>query len=193
MRRWTNGLPGATARLGAKMALRGLSASQCRMRADTHPGPEQQCSTQRSDTLMQLSRSTAHRSPLRRTAGPYMLARNLQLCAGQSGSAPPGYIRHRFSRRSREHHRLRHQGSAPCFNLRMAEQKLHRPQVACAAIDQRRLGSAHRMRGELFGRDRCRRPTWIRGVHTVAWSRARFGSRRPGNKYSLGLRSVMRR
>ena len=74
MRRWTNGLPGATARLGAKMALRGLSASQCRMRADTHPGPEQQCSTQRSDTLMQLSRSTAHRSPLRRTAGPYILA-----------------------------------------------------------------------------------------------------------------------
>jgi len=45
MRRWTNGLPGATARLGAMMALRGLSASQCRMRADTHPGPEHQCST----------------------------------------------------------------------------------------------------------------------------------------------------
>ena len=77
MRRWTNGLPGATARLGAKMALRGLSASQCRMRADTHPGPEQQCSTQRSDTLMQLSRSTAHRSPLRRTAGPYILAQSV--------------------------------------------------------------------------------------------------------------------
>ena len=77
MRRWTNGLPGATARLGAKMALRESSASQCRMRADTHPGPEQQCSTQRSDTLMQLSRSTAHRSPLRRTAGPYILAQSV--------------------------------------------------------------------------------------------------------------------
>src|SRR5215471_14787310 len=39
MRRWTNGLPGATARLGAMMTCRGLSLSQCRMRADTHPGP----------------------------------------------------------------------------------------------------------------------------------------------------------
>jgi len=30
---------------------------------------------QRSDTLMQLSRSTTQRSALRRTAGPYILAR----------------------------------------------------------------------------------------------------------------------
>jgi hypothetical protein len=28
MKRWTNGLPGATARLGANMALRGLSVNQ---------------------------------------------------------------------------------------------------------------------------------------------------------------------
>jgi hypothetical protein len=35
MKRWTNGLPGATMRLGAMMAQRGLSASQPRMRADT--------------------------------------------------------------------------------------------------------------------------------------------------------------
>src|SRR5712664_1379739 len=41
MKRWTNGLPGATKRLGAMMAHRGLSASQPRMRADTHDGPEQ--------------------------------------------------------------------------------------------------------------------------------------------------------
>jgi hypothetical protein len=41
MKRWTNGLPGATMRLGAKMALRGLSPSESRMRADTHDGPEQ--------------------------------------------------------------------------------------------------------------------------------------------------------
>src|SRR6202048_4323319 len=41
MKRWTNGLPGATKRLGAMMAQRGLSASQPRMRADTHDGPEQ--------------------------------------------------------------------------------------------------------------------------------------------------------
>src|SRR5829696_7986577 len=40
MRRWTSGLPGATTRLGAMMAHRGLSASQPWMRADTHAGPE---------------------------------------------------------------------------------------------------------------------------------------------------------
>jgi hypothetical protein len=57
MKRWTNGLPGATKRLGAIMALRGLSASQPRMRADTHDGPEQTAPLQRPDTLMQLSRS----------------------------------------------------------------------------------------------------------------------------------------
>src|SRR6266436_2755782 len=58
MKRWTNGLPGATKRLGAMMALRGLSASQPRMRADTHDGPEQIAPLQRPDTLMQLSRSS---------------------------------------------------------------------------------------------------------------------------------------
>jgi hypothetical protein len=57
MNRWTNGLPGATKRLGAIMALRGLAASQPRMRADTHDGPEQIAPLQRPDTLMQLSRS----------------------------------------------------------------------------------------------------------------------------------------
>src|ERR1700751_6016815 len=41
MKRWTNGLPGATKRLGSMMAQRGLSVSQPRMRADTHDGPEQ--------------------------------------------------------------------------------------------------------------------------------------------------------
>src|ERR1700680_3865288 len=40
MKRWMNGLPGATKRLGAMMAQRGLSVSQPRMRADTHDGPE---------------------------------------------------------------------------------------------------------------------------------------------------------
>jgi hypothetical protein len=45
MKRWTNGLPGATMRLGAKMALRGLSVSQPRMRADTHDGREHNRST----------------------------------------------------------------------------------------------------------------------------------------------------
>src|ERR1700756_912253 len=72
MKRWTNGLPGATKRLGAKMALRGLSASQPRMRADTHDGPEQIAPLQRPDTLMQLSRSSILEVHLVRTAGPYI-------------------------------------------------------------------------------------------------------------------------
>src|SRR6516164_11814440 len=75
MKRWTNGLPGATKRLGAMMALRGLSLSQPRMRADTHDGPEQIAPLQRPDTLMQLSRSLSWKSILYRTAGPYILAR----------------------------------------------------------------------------------------------------------------------
>src|SRR5262249_12936195 len=74
MKRWTNGLPGATKRLGAMMALQGLSLSQPRMRADTHDGPEQIAPLQRSDTLMQLSRSLSWKSILYRTAGPYILA-----------------------------------------------------------------------------------------------------------------------
>jgi hypothetical protein len=37
---------------------RGLSASQPRMRADTHVGPEFNAPLQRPDTLMQLSRSS---------------------------------------------------------------------------------------------------------------------------------------
>jgi hypothetical protein len=57
MKRWTNGLPGATMRLGAMMAQRGLSVSQPRMRADTHVGPELNAPLQRPDTLMQLCRS----------------------------------------------------------------------------------------------------------------------------------------
>jgi hypothetical protein len=74
MKRWMNGLPGATKRLGAMMAPRGLSLSQPRMRADTHDGPEQIAPLQRPDTLMQLSRSLSWKSILYRTAGPYILA-----------------------------------------------------------------------------------------------------------------------
>jgi hypothetical protein len=58
MKRWTNGLPGATQRLGAKMAHRGLSLSESRMRADTHDGPEHNAPPQRPNTLLQLSRSS---------------------------------------------------------------------------------------------------------------------------------------
>ena len=66
MKRWTNGLPGATKRPGAMMALRGLSPSQpgC---ADTHGGPEQKSAPlRRPNTLLQLSRSSileAHLAP----------------------------------------------------------------------------------------------------------------------------------
>lgn len=49
--------PGATKRLGAMMALRGLSGSESRMRADTHVGPEHYAQLQRPDTLLQHSRS----------------------------------------------------------------------------------------------------------------------------------------
>src|SRR5258708_29471329 len=77
MKRWTDGLPGGTKRLGAMMALRGLSASQPRMRADTHDGPEQIAPLQRPDTLMQLSRSLSWKSILYRTAGPYIMARRV--------------------------------------------------------------------------------------------------------------------
>jgi hypothetical protein len=66
MKRWTNGLPGATMRLGAMMAQRGLSASQPRMRADTHSGPELNAPLQRPDTLMQLLRSSLSEIRLQR-------------------------------------------------------------------------------------------------------------------------------
>src|SRR5262245_30946933 len=43
---------------GYQNGLRGLSASQPRMRADTHDGREPIAPLQRPDTLMQLSRSS---------------------------------------------------------------------------------------------------------------------------------------
>ena len=65
----------ATARLGANLALRGLSGSvgcaRIPILARSINAPHQ-----RSDTLLQLSRSTAQHSALRRTAGPCKLARS---------------------------------------------------------------------------------------------------------------------
>src|SRR6266545_6500967 len=74
MKRWTNGLPGAAKRLGAMMALRGLSGSQpgCAripMMARSNVAP-----LQRPDTLMQLSRRRSWNSVLHRAAGPYKVA-----------------------------------------------------------------------------------------------------------------------
>jgi hypothetical protein len=74
MKRWTNGLPGATKRLGANLALGGLSGSESRMRADTHDGPEHDAPLQRPNTLLQLSRSSILEAILYRAAGPYILA-----------------------------------------------------------------------------------------------------------------------
>src|SRR5262245_5883975 len=72
MRRWTNGLPGATARLGANLTpfevfqLVSVGCARIPILAQSINAPHQ-----RSDTLMQLSRSAAQHSALRRTAGPY--------------------------------------------------------------------------------------------------------------------------
>src|SRR5438132_14419992 len=62
MKRWTNGLPGATTRLGAMMALRGLSASQ--------PG----CAR---IPMMARSIRRSWKSVLQHTAGPYIVARSV--------------------------------------------------------------------------------------------------------------------
>src|SRR6516164_2567944 len=104
MKRWTNGLPGATKRLGAKMALRGLAASQPRMRADTHDGPEQIAPLQRPDTLMQLSRSLiseVHLVPHGRAIhfGTKQTSTGLGgevCCWGQSGHVRSGQGEHRW-------------------------------------------------------------------------------------------------
>src|SRR6516165_8472268 len=60
--RWNEEMDERSARrnqeTGCQNGLRGLSASQPRMRADTHDGPEQIAPLQRPDTLMQLSRSS---------------------------------------------------------------------------------------------------------------------------------------
>src|SRR5262249_27263418 len=59
-------LPGATKRLGAMMAQRGLSASQPRMRADTHRGPEHNGSTSEAeyiDAALTFARSELHLAP----------------------------------------------------------------------------------------------------------------------------------
>src|SRR5215831_4696278 len=66
MRRWTNGLPGATQRLGAMMTQRGLTASQPWMRADPHRGPEHNRSTSQAeyiDAAFTFALSELHLAP----------------------------------------------------------------------------------------------------------------------------------
>src|SRR6266540_216813 len=94
MKRWTNGLPGAAKRLGAMMALRGLSGSQpgCAripMMARINIAP-----LKRPDTLMQLSRSPARHSTLHRAAGPYIwhiAAQDACGCLSAAGESGRGW------------------------------------------------------------------------------------------------------
>src|SRR5215813_4891472 len=58
MKRWTNGLPGATKRLGAMMAHRGLSASQPGCARIPMTARSAKAPPQRPNTLLQLLRST---------------------------------------------------------------------------------------------------------------------------------------
>src|SRR6266566_5078387 len=58
MKRWTNGLPGATKRLGANLALRGLSVSQSGCARIPIMARSKIAPLQRPNTLLQLSRSS---------------------------------------------------------------------------------------------------------------------------------------
>src|SRR6266699_2014866 len=58
MKRWTNGLPGATKRLGANLALRGLSVSQSGCARIPMMARSKIAPLQRPNTLMQLPRSS---------------------------------------------------------------------------------------------------------------------------------------
>src|SRR6266700_298204 len=64
MKRWTNGLPGATKRLGANLALRGLSVSQSGCARIPMMARSKIAPLQRPNTLMQLSRSSVLELPL---------------------------------------------------------------------------------------------------------------------------------
>src|SRR5262249_55342596 len=92
MKRWTNGLPGATQRLGAMMAQRGLSASQPWMRADPHRGPERNRSTLEAeyiDAALTFALSDPHLAPHGRAIqiGTTRKSRNVRFRAAISGIA----------------------------------------------------------------------------------------------------------
>lgn len=116
MKRWTNGLPGATMRLGAKMAQRGLSVSQPRMRADTHVGPELNAPLQRPDTLMQLSRSSLSEIHLAQRGRAIHIGTKRTSAFSLTMSAPEGENGHAFSAGTLPS--LTHNGNAS-FHLEM--------------------------------------------------------------------------
>src|SRR5262249_4632114 len=74
MKRWTNGLPGATTRLGAKTAHRGLAASQ--LGCARIPMLVRSKIALLRDLIHCCSSHVrrSRRSVLQRTAGPYILA-----------------------------------------------------------------------------------------------------------------------
>src|SRR6266567_1175110 len=83
MKRWTNGLPGATKRLGANLALRGLSVSQSGCARIPMMARSKIAPLQRPNTLMQLSRSSVLELPLA-TRGRASAARLAAIPAGES-------------------------------------------------------------------------------------------------------------
>src|SRR5260370_16193255 len=75
MKRWTNGLPGATKGLGANLALRGLSVSQSGCARIPMMARSKIAPLQRPNTLMQLSRSSVLELPLATRGRAIHLAR----------------------------------------------------------------------------------------------------------------------
>src|SRR5216684_8205185 len=83
MKRWTNGLPGATKGLGANLALRGLSVSQSGCARIPMMARSKIAPLQRPNTLMQLSRSSVLELPLATRGRAIQIAPNRP--AGMSG------------------------------------------------------------------------------------------------------------
>src|SRR6266852_9743028 len=84
MKRWTNGLPGATKELGANLAPRGLSVSQSGCARIPMMARSKIAPLQRPNTLMQLSRSSVLELPLA-TRG-----RAIQVGTTRTSQSPPG-------------------------------------------------------------------------------------------------------
>src|SRR5713226_1688494 len=98
MKRWTNGLPGATKGLGANLALRGLSVSQSGCARIPMMARSKIAPLQRPNTLMQLSRSSVLELPLatrgraihRGTSQTYQDVRYLAAFGGKADTAGDG-------------------------------------------------------------------------------------------------------
>ncbi len=89
MKRWTNGLPGAAKRLGANLALRGLSGSQSGCARIPMMARSKIAPLQRPNTLLQLSRSLILEPRLAPHGRAIHSGTILPLWGGQSVSALP--------------------------------------------------------------------------------------------------------